>query len=189
MRIKDILNESITFGVHRLIDKNGKKVYHDEFSQEVDSECWYCDGSGKETKYNDDDIAEYECGLCKGLGKIKDYKAPYQQLNISNSNAMAVLSALGLPEDYSGAIPDEQLPAIRRRLIQMKNSKNTGLELDSYTSRERRVGRDENGIPQITSGPEIHSSGRTRDQIDRYIDSLLDIIDFAQKNNATVTWA
>lgn len=185
MRLTEILQESITFGVSRLTTVNGKQVYNDEFAQEVDGSCWVCDGTGKE-KYQEGD---YDCGMCKGSGKIKEYKYPFEELNVANSNALAILSALGLPEDYVGAIPDNQLPAIRRKLIQLKNSPTTGLELDSHTTRATRVGRDENDLPQISSGPTIHSAGRSSDQISRYIDSLLSIIDFAQKNNATVTWS
>lgn len=191
MKLNEIvrLDESITFSVARLKDEGGRKIYDTaEFQKEVEAECWVCDGKGKDphhTKHGHD----VECEMCKGSGKVKEYKTEFGELNVANSNAFEILSMLGVEQDYAGAIEKKDLANIRRRLIMIKNKGVEDHTSDTEVSQGKpRATKDDNGISRISRGPTVHNIGRTNDQVMRYIDKLLNIIDFAQKNDAIVVW-
>jgi hypothetical protein len=197
MRLSEILNESVTFGVATLKSIGGKQYYTDPFSKEIESECFVCDGSGKESHraYRDDEGKEHpaqswECGMCKGAGKVKDFKSDAPELNVANGNAMEIQRMLGLDPDYSGAIKNADIPAFRRQLIKIKNG-----DMSSHVVEPKKeVGKmkaytDDKGQSRIGRGATMHDMGRSHSQVERYIDSLLSIMDFAQKNNLDVTWA
>ena len=176
MNLKEILQESITFGVSKIEHENGKKIYADRFSVKKEQECWACDGTGKD--YN----PQYPCRRCEGSGKSDDWVSPYEQLNVSNSNANAILDMLGAEFDYSGAIEKEQLPLIRRKLIALKNKDiSPHTQAPTKSGGEMRTTTDDNGVSRIGRGATIYDAGRSHSQVERYIDSLLKIIDFAQK--------
>jgi hypothetical protein len=197
MRLDEILTESVTFSVARLETKDGKQYYTDPFSKETMEKCWVCNGTGKETHggYKDDDgkdhpKSEYECGMCHGNGEYKDFKSEAPELNVANGNAMEIQRMLGLDADYSGAIKHADLPAFKRQLIKIKNG-----DISSHVQDPKKeVGKmrtytDDTGQSRIGRGATVHDMGRSRAQVERYIDSLLSIMDFAQKNNLDVTWA
>jgi len=196
MRFNEILNESVTFGVARLEDRNGQKVYSDPFMKKTQERCFVCDGTGKETYGGYDDADgkhvpkyEVECGMCHGKGTNEEWRSDAGELNVANSNAMAIQEMLGIEPDYSGAIKKEDFPAIRRRLIKIKNKDITpytqeptksGGEMRSYT--------DDQGQSSIGRGAIMHDFGRSHAQVERYIDSLLSLMDFAQKNDCDLVW-
>jgi len=197
MRLSEILNESITFGAEKLETKDGHTYYTDPFSKQVDDECWVCDGTGSETYrgYTDDNGVEHpeqkhECGMCKGKGTYPTYKTDAPEMNVSNINAMEIQRMLGLEADYSGAISHADIPVFKRRLIKLKNG-----DISAHVQEpEKHVGKmkaykDDNGQSAIGRGPTMIDFGRPHSQVMRYIDSLLEIMDFAQKNNLDVTWA
>lgn len=197
MRLSEILKESVTFGVGRLETKNGQQYYADPFSKEAMEKCWVCDGTGKESHqaYTDDAGAEHaaqswECGMCKGRGEITDFKSDAPELNVSNTNALEIQRMLGIEADYSGAIQHSDLPAFRRQLIKLKNgSLSSHIRAPSKDAGKMRAYTDDNGQTGIGRAATIHDMGRSQSQVERYIDSLLSIMDFAQKNNLDVTWA
>jgi hypothetical protein len=185
MNLKEILAESVTFSVSKLEDHKGQQVYGDPFSVKKDIECWVCDGTGKET-YSD--IA-HECGMCNGTGRTHEWVAPYEQLNVANGHAGAILDMLGIEFDYSGVIQTEQLPILRRKLIAIKN-KDTApyTQTPTKSGGETKISKDDNGMSRIGKTATVYDAGRSTSQVERYINTLLSLIDFAQKNDAVVTW-
>lgn len=186
------LIESVTFGISKLEpydgdhpDFKGKMMYNDSFAKEVDAQCWVCDGSGKDKWDNT------RCDYCHGSGKIKDYKRPFEELNVSNSNAYAILDMIGLPSDEAvGAIAGDDLAKVRRKLIKLKNQDLGGYtDEPSDTRGQARAVRGDDGLTHIKTGPRMIYGGRSTDQVMRYIDSLLELIDFAQKNDGVLTWS
>jgi hypothetical protein len=96
---------------------------------------------------------------------------------------------LGIPPDYSGAIEGDDLVKVRRRLIQLKNQDLTKHTVEPAVNRgTARATKDDDGQDRISKGPTIHDAGRSYAQVERYIDRLLDLIDFAQKNGGVVSW-
>jgi len=196
MRLDEILRESVTFGVARLETRDGQQYYTDPFSKKVKEKCWVCHGTGKETYggYTDDDgkehpKSEHECGMCHGQGEIDDWKTDAQELNVANSNAMEIQRMLGLEPDYSGAIKKEDFPAFRRHLIKLKNSDISGYTQEPTVDRGKmRASTDDTGQARIGRGPTMHDMGRSHAQVVRYIDSLLSLMDFAQKNDCDLVW-
>ena len=196
MRFSEIINESVTFGVARLEDRDGQKYYTDPFVRKTDETCFVCDGSGKETSggWTDDDgnvvpKKEYECGMCKGKGTTEEWRSDADELNVSNANAWGIQEMLGLDPDYSGAIKKEQFPAIRRRLIKLKNS-----DISSHTIAPTKTGgdtkayKDDQGQSRIGKTVAVHDMGRSHAQVERYIDKLLNLMDFAAKNDCDLVW-
>lgn len=143
--------------------------------------CRDCDGTGKDW--------DRECYWCKGTGKSEEYVSDAPELSVSNANGHAIQEMLGLPLEYDGIIKHEDLPKFIRRLIFLKNS-----SIEDYTEKPTKIqgplkvsGRLDN-VTHINRGPTMFTGGRTNEQVQRYIDQLLDIFTFAQKNNAAVSW-
>lgn len=185
------LPESVTFSVAKLIKddpKYPKGIFSSaEFEKEGEEECWTCDGTGHE-EYGG---KKYKCGHCNGTTKLKTWERPFDELNVSNGNAADILEVIGLDrEDYSGGhIDHADLPAFRRKIIKLMNTDH-GLEKPGEVEHGKmRKTRDEHGNAMIGRGPTIIHGGRTSEQVGRYFDKLLKLIDFAQKNNAALVWA
>lgn len=193
------ITESVTFGIGKLVDYNGRKVWSDPFSKEEEVDCVACDGSGKEghREYIHPDTGEkvpakeWDCRFCGGSGKSKDWRTTAPEFNVANANARSIMDMLGIEsEDLHGILEPKDLPDIRRRLIRLKNQDLSRHTVDpSKVQGKMHHYKDEQGMDRIgRQGPTIYDMGRSKEQVEHYIDSLLSLIDFAQKNDAAVTW-
>lgn len=187
MRLTEMITESVTFSVSKIDDVNGERVHSDPFSTTAEGECELCDGDGKD--FNDE---TQPCRRCNGTGKSMRRTPAVPELNISNDRAALFLKALGFGPSDDGLVgewmPDD-LPIIRRRLIVMKNKGVDNFVQEPYTQKgEMQRYKDDNGVTSIGRGGSMMHGGNTQEQLDRYIDSLLKIVEFAQKNGAAVTW-
>lgn len=182
------IDESVTFSVAKeKKDEKGKRYWSiADFQQEKMEECGVCHGTGKDP-YAKEHGHDVDCDMCMGKGKTKEYHTEYGELNVSNANALAILDMLGLEEDYVGNIPTNKLPDIRRRLIKLKNKGVDDYTSDTTDERHTRVVK-QGDMHKIEPGPRMINVGRSEEQVMRYVDRLLAIIDFAQKNDATVVW-
>jgi len=181
------LNESIDFSVTKSYkDKQGRTV-HDmsHFGERKDVECWVCDGTGKDKYYD-----EAKCDYCEGKGKRDEFVSDSPEMNVSNTNAFKIIDMLGLEEGYSGSILNKDLPALMRKLIQLKNSdRSQYAEPGSQSGGEMTKGKDDAGMDTIRrSGPTMYNMGTTDDQVTGYVDQLIKIVKFAQQNNADFGW-
>jgi hypothetical protein len=183
MRAKEFLIEGVEFGVARLNDQGAWSS--NEFGKYEMAPCWVCDGTGKDS-YDGTD-----CRYCLGVGKSKEWVSNSPTLQVSNANAGAIASMLGLDNsDYSGIIPNEQLPAIMKKLIMLKNQDTKHHTQDPTVNRGnmRQTTDTETGLTSIGRGPTIHDMGRSQGQVDRYVDTLMDMVKFAQQHDAGISW-
>lgn len=198
MRLAEILNESVTFGIGRLTDwGEGRMGYSDPFEKKVTKPCWVCNGTGFE-KYGGythpdtgENVPEYKetCGMCKGKKEIEEWESTAGELNVANGNAFAICEMMGVEPDYSGAIKKEQFPEIRRRLIRLKNGDiSPHVQDPTKEVGKMRAYKDDTGQTSIGRGATVYDSGRSHSQVERYIDKLLSMMDFAQKNDCDLTW-
>lgn len=207
MKLDEILNETVTFSPMKYDEKTGE---YDHFTKKSTQECWMCDGYGVEqyfdkekNKYYDPsdldgygDVSKFEaieCRLCRGEGKILDEVPTGPELNVANRNATVILKMIGIEPDYAGEIPKDKLADIRRTLIKIKNQGVDKFTIEPKHEPSKLIGRDvvdDDGIKKIQPryGAGIMDLGLSPEQIERYIDVLIDMIDFAQKNNATIGW-
>lgn len=167
-------------------DSRGEYWSSADFEKDEMKTCFVCDGTGKET-YNDQ---SYDCEYCHGAGKVKEIVSDAPELNVSNSNGMVIQNMLGIDADYSGVIQHEQLPEIMRKLIKLKNQ-----EVSQYTQEPSKSQgamkswKDEHGQTHIgRTGPTIYDFGRSQQQVESYIDRLIELVKFAQKHNAGIGW-
>ena len=137
-----------------------------------------------------------DCGYCKGKGTYQEQVSDAPEMNLSNSNAMNVMSALGYGEEYGYTIKPEEIPAVKRRIMQLTNSD----ELDAYTKQGGEEQKDfgmvrdtdpETGLDRIShkKGPTMISPdidvGYLKDKFER----MMPILDYAQKNNQEIHFA
>lgn len=187
MRAKEFIIEGMTFSpvVERPYnDPQGK------YSTILTGEPWWrktlttcrgCEGTGKEWGGI--------CRWCNGTGKSEETVSDAPELQVSNANGYAIQEMLGLNPEYHGIIKHEDLPKFIRRLIFLKNiSIIDYTEKPSMTRGPLKISGQENNVTQLSRGPTLFSSGRTIEQVNRYIDELLEIFIFAQKNDASVSW-
>ena len=184
MKLREILHESITFHPVRKVEQNGQiYISGEEWEEPTRETCWYCDGHGTHDGQT--------CRACKGTGQIDTTRSTAPELNASNSNAYAILDMLQLPQDDAGVIPYEDLPGLRQRLIAIKNRSLEPYVQQPSTEHPRLVPRtvSQRVVSLQRQGPTVYNSGRSHEQVMRYIDHLLKIIDFAQKHKAMVGWS
>lgn len=199
MKLNNILKESVTFNVAH---KENHPKYGEVISavgKNAEVECYGCDGSGKdEYGMSKDD----KCDVCRGKGTIPGFKADGPELNVSNSNAAAIMRALGLEEfsdEYGGGVlPKEHLGDFRQALMRLLNSEKTQQGLTQEPSVEKRErgqmgvqGREGNvtSIGRRGAGPTIYHGGRSQEQIQRYARTLLDMVEYAMKHGHFISWA
>lgn len=187
MRINELLFESITFSPAVKLTDNDREYWGtDPWDVEQDVDCWHCDGTGK--LYGDEESND-PCIACRGTGKRKTQVSTAPSLNVSNTNGLAIQEFLGLDPDYSGLIPHNKLPELMRILIKAKNQgANSLVKSDEIIPGRRHIWNDD-GVTHIRTGPTIHHGGRSQQQVERYIDRLIEIVRFAQKNNAAINWS
>lgn len=197
------LTESVTFDVAEFIKDDpkfpkglftGAKWWRKEMKK-----CPYCeDGKEHYRAFTDGDGKHHpaqvvDCDYCHGKGKAEEHVSDSPELNVSNANAIALLDFLGVdsggPDGTVGHIEPKDLPALRRKLIKMKNGGGEELEQDWQEEPGQMIKtRDEHGNPMLKKTARMAGGQRTPDQVLHYADRLLSIIDFAQKNDAYVTW-
>ena len=181
------LNESIDFSVTKSYEDEQGRTIHDmsHFGERKDVQCWVCDGTGKDKFYD-----EAKCDYCGGKGDRLEFVSDAPEMNVSNSNAFKIIDMLGLEQDYSGHIDNKDLPALMRKLIQLKNSDPSKYaEPGSQSGGEIGTYKDEEGMDRIgRKGPMIYNMGTTDNQVKQYIDQLIKIVKFAQDNDADFGW-
>lgn len=189
LTFKNFLTESVDFMLaHLKKDDAGRNVFDTTAFEKQLDHCYICNGSGS-IEYVQGE--KEECDLCHGTGKYIHYEPTYKSLNVSNANLRVVLDLLGIADDgeYYGSIPPEQLVDIKRRLIKLKNSDVASLTIpDQENAPKPRITKDEDGLSRISTGPKIYSFGVSEKQLKNYIDTLLTMVDLAQKSNAYITW-
>lgn len=184
------LNETIDFTVTKSYKDDKGRTVNDmsHFGKRKDVECWVCDGTGKDKYYD-----EANCEYCKGKGKNYEFVSDAPEMNVSNSNGFKIIDMLGLEEDYSGHVDNKDLPAVMRRLLQLKNQpeKGTGIEHPGTVTNRNKLFRykDQDGMDQIgRQGPVIYNFGISESQARQYVDQLIKIVKFAQDNDADFGW-
>jgi len=184
--IKQSLQESVTFDP--IVFDKENNYYHNPFGSNKEVDCWVCKGTGKDSYGKD----EWDCDMCGGKGKKEEWVSDAPELNVSNSNAFAILDMLGVSDpDYAGKIQNKDLPAVMRKLIMLKNKgAEEYTEPGSISGNKMQKYKDPaTGLDRIgRQGPMMYHMGRSSSQVERYIDKLLEIIKFAQQNNADLGW-
>ena len=156
------------------------------FGERKDVECWYCEGTGKEKNYD-----QIPCELCDGTGtELNKWIPSSPELRTSNSNAYLIMDMLGIESTSSGTIKNANLPAIMRRLIELKNS-NTSQYTRLGSQTGGKIGRykDKDGMDRIgQKGIAMYNFGTSQSQVTKYIETLGEIVKFAQDNDADLGW-
>lgn len=158
--------------------------------QHVEVECFYCDGTGKDT-YGEE---PHPCGLCHGVGTRMTDQSDGPEYHLSNSNAALLMNMLGFPDSEAWTIPVDQLPNIRRRIIQLLNQptemdRHTRAPSDTQEFRGMLRGKDlETGLDTIAPdrGPRMIDFGVNADYLKRRLQNMLEVIEYAQKVKSEV---
>lgn len=136
------------------------------------------------------------CRYCKGEGTYKEEVSDAPEMNLSNINAQNLMSALGYEPNTGYTIYPKDIPAIKRRIMQLQNSD----ELDDYTMKGGASQADlgmvrstdpETGLDKIERkkgptmiGPEIDVS-----YLNHKFELMMPILDYAQKHNQEIHFA
>jgi hypothetical protein len=183
MKIKELLNEGMTFNpvVEKEFSTGEKYWTGSDWERKMTINCRDCDGTGKDRTQL--------CVYCGGTGKEEDTVSDAPELQVSNANGEIIQQMLGLDPDYSGVIHNVDLPKVIRRLILLKNKSTQQYTADPKQERgPTQKWTDKQGITHIGPGATMYDLGTSQAQIDRYIDRLIEIVQFAQKNNASLGW-
>ena len=117
------------------------------------------------------------------------------ELNVSNSNGMALLAMVGLEVDYGGTVPVAELDALHKRLERLLGTPTARAAFIEPTVIEGTVpldvllGRSPGvvGVPRA-SGPQVVSMGRTDDYLTSRLQALLDLVCAAKEHGFRISW-
>lgn len=186
MKLSELF-ESIDFVPSFLKNQNGE-TYYTSPMKDIEQECWYCDG----TKLDGD----HPCSRCNGKGTTteKEYDCPY--MNVSNQNGYLILQMLGIEPDSVGMIQHQDLPNIKRRLIQIINSdreQQQHVRPDVISQRPAtRTVTNVDGIPTIGmqgGGPKMYEFGVDVERVKNYAQRFMELVDYAQQKGWGIGWA
>jgi hypothetical protein len=182
------ITESVDFHPAVLSIRDGEKYidFPPNGSEKMEKPCSEC----SDTKYGEFYGRKNICPYCQGTGIETETIYNFPMMNVSNRNMQVVCSLLGVEcDDYSGWIPPNEIPTIKRRLIRLMNGDTKSYQIEPTEFKgERKVDRS-GDIPRITTGPQMLDFGVDDTQITRYISTLMKILDYAQQNNMGVSWA
>ena len=188
MRAFEVLNESIDFSVSELkpYGDGSRQAWH-PVGQMEEVECWACDGAGEED-FGDEHGPE-ECRVCDGTGKKEEFVGPVAEFNVSNANGYEIQRMMGLEPDYAGEITPDDVPTILRRLIKLKNmDSEQHTQAPSIEQGKARIMKDLEGNSRIGRGPTMIDMGRSESQVNRYLDDLIEMLQYASKHGYGISW-
>lgn len=193
MRSREFIKESMDFNACSL--EGNRITPHNWREAEVD--CHICDGNGWNEYPTDETRTKFEkeeCGYCRGTGKDKTHICDGPQMNVSNENGGAIIrDILGQEFDYVGMVEKKDMPALRRKLIKMLNmdSERTSMHLDPTDNKDDRPMQrrtDDDGNSSIGRGARVIGGGRTDDQVLRYADQMLKMVEYAMEHDLVISW-
>ena len=184
MKLDEILNEGMEFHA-AVIDGNYIKPHN---MRKHTIPCWVCDGSGKDSHDENE-----PCGMCNGRKTIEEHTSGGPTLQVANANGMAIVRDILQQEpDYAGMIDAESMPVLRRRLIKFLNKSSEREPMHKDPSQERgdmsRKGSTGN-VTNIGYGATMVDFGRSDDQVKRYAQRILDIVEYAVKHDCVLSWS
>jgi hypothetical protein len=217
MKANEIIIESVSFGVAVLKDAgNGEKYYSGEdFGQmkmvpcvpcdgtgddeyRTNTPCRYCHGTGKMEEFVSDapalQVSNHNAGaILDMLGIPYDYAGviPHNRLPQLMRKLIHLKNTAYSSEPTSGEMTDSEIKAALKAKLQQALGKNPlpYTEPASTSQGKMQTSIDpDTGLSKIGRGATIHNAGRSNEQVMRYIDSLINLIHFAQENNASVSW-
>jgi hypothetical protein len=180
MRLDELLNEGMDIWIP------------DAEKNKIKKECTTCDGKGHTTYGGDKE----ECWDCYGKGEVEMPDVDYPPMHLSNSNAVAVMNALGYPpnEDYYYEIEPQDIPDIKRAIMKYLNNDDalaSHTRDTSDTKGEERWGKTtgDDGVTHIkkTGGARMIDFGVNADYFKRIFDALMPMLDHAQKNKMNIS--
>lgn len=114
-----------------------------------------------------DNEADPACPDCKGTGIERFEVLPFE-LNVANGNFHMLWSALGLECDYCGSMHPHLIATILRSFD------------PELLRRADRVEQD--------NGPMVVHCGTTPEQVQRYIETLTEIVNEAERREELIIW-
>lgn len=152
-----------------------------------------------EVSEEDADLAKYanpDCPFCHGRG-VESVSHPEDGtlVNMCNTNALSILTIIGLPVDYCGKISVNELPKAIRGCIYAMNSNKIRERVVRQTVRvsyptHTEIVMDDDGLARITQcgGGGYFSGGFEDEAIKDRVSSLLHLFRLAQQRSVEVCW-
>ena len=188
--VESLLTEGVSFHPAVMEIHDGEKYIHwpPGATQKTSEPCPGCE-------YHREWIKDWDsanCEDCYGEGEIHDEVMTCPHLDVSNFQSSDIANMLGHPEehgDHTGWITPQELPVVMRRLIALKNGDTSQYTHDGeITGGDTYVDRS-GDVPRIAKHATVIGGGRDQSQIDRYIDRLISIVQWAQQHGCGLSWA
>lgn len=181
MRASELLNESMTMWVP------------DAPREKVKTQCVACDGTGAETWSGE----KYPCFDCNQRGYYDEYQSESPEMNLSNANARAVMSALGYEPEEGYKITPQEIPDVKRKILRLLNrdeeiAQHTRQTSDTQADFGMQRSKDpETGIDRIErkQGPRMIDIGIDEQYLRDKFERMLSILNYAQKHNQEIHFA
>ena len=113
------------------------------------------------------------------------------EINLSNTNAYAMMEALGETPDYCGTWTVEELPALLERALKLANQEELRAPTTSETvesGRELRRGASEENVVSLTRSCRMVSFGRSDEYVRQKALDFAALFKAAKEGNFSVHW-
>lgn len=121
-------------------------------------------------------LAGARCGYCED-GVSREWVTQAPEVNLSNNNAMLMLSMLNLPQEYDGAIALEDAHKVLQRILYVLN-----------VDHARHVAIREPSIDLGAARCRLVDFGNTDEQTMDRLERLRDLLVFAIQHQVDVSW-
>lgn len=198
MRYAELL-ESIEMHPARLEIVNGETHinFPEEGLRKEEVKCYCCDGSGRDIQWDVHPRREREpdyvdpCECCHGKGTTFDTIYDFPSIRMTGPNSTLGLRILGLSDDSHGWIEPKDIPALRRKIVQIMNNPDL---IDSWTQDPTDHGGQtivdrSTDIPRITKAPRFIGGGVYHQDVLAFLKRVDGIAEWAQKHDCGVSWA
>jgi len=138
----------------------------------------------EEIKNKLEEYAHGDCRYCGGSGVHITKVRRETEINLSNSNAMAILEVLGIKPDYDGSI---SLPEAKRALMKAKSRSSLKKfeRPEEILTRPREI---EEGVTELHS-PYFYGQGLSESDIKERLEKFEKLIKEAEANGAkNILW-
>ena len=137
-----------------------------------------------------------ECRYCEGTGESEQQLSKAPSLNVANGNLGIILQLLGLKNDgdWGGEIAWKDADSIKRRMLMRVNNTDKDNYTRSASNTQKDYGmqktKDDDGLTKISrkKGATMIDFGIGEKQVQSYVDRLVELLDYATKNEVDISW-
>lgn len=157
-----------------------------------DNHCQCCWGRGFFacycTDYSEGHKAHPECIACGGEG-VSCMRYRDGDMTLANDNALDLLELLEFQREYSGEVPLDVIPAVRRRIMILRGSEAKRASALREARDEQSTIVDRSGaVTELRRSARLIEPARNDEHVQGYLERFNTLCGIAQQHESAICW-